>query len=347
MKKTLLFAGLFAFSSAINAQTINFNNVVEFGDIIYNSIDNSPAFSMGNTGAGNTWNFAALADDSRDTIEFFHPGNVAGNAATSTFPLATLANQEDTNFVFLRKSPTKLELLGLSNGTIHVASQDPETVITFPSAFGTTFKDTAMTTTTVSGVTVNQPLADSVRIESVTFVESDFDASGTMTTPFGMFSAIRQNLTRTTKTEVYAKGALTGGVYTLISTDTETSNSHQYWSDAANAKSPIVSYEVDATGGFADFVTWTRGFVEFNNVGSKELALKTLKVFPNPVVNTLTIDIEEEINAVIITDITGKVLFRTENQLSNTLTLDFLNKGVYILTIETDSYLGTTKFFKQ
>ena len=46
-------------------------------------------------------------------------------------------------------------------------------------------------------------------------------------------------------------------------------------------------------------------------------------------------------------DITGKVVYRTENQNKKTLNVDFLNKGIYILSVETDTYIGTTKFIKQ
>ena len=347
MKKILLFTSILSFSTAMNAQTINSTNIVDYGDTIFSATDNSASISLGTAGTGNTWNFSGLLTNSIDTIAFYHPFHVAGNAATTAFPYSTHAIKEDTNYVFLQRDANSLQLLGLSTGTIHVPSQDPETVITFPSTYGTAYLDTARTTTTVSGAAVGQPLADSVKVISITFVESDFDASGTLTTPYGIFSSIRQNLRRQTKTDTYAKGALTGGTYTLITSELDTAYSHQYWSDAATAKFALVTYDIDASGALTGDVSWIRGMTELNNTGEKELERKSISIFPNPVQNTLTIDNQDAINAITIMDITGKVVFRSENRNDKTLNVDFLNKGIYIMSIETDTYLGTSKFIKQ
>jgi hypothetical protein len=346
MKKTLLFAGLLSLSSAINAQTINATNIAEYGDTIFNAIDNAPSISLGTIGTGNTWNFSGLLTNSIDTVVFFHPYFVAGTAASTTFPHATHAIKRDANFVFLHKTASSLELIGLSNGTTHVASINSETIITLPSSYGTTFLDTARTQTIVSGATAGYPTVDSVRVISSTLINSDFNASGNLTTPFGVFSAIRRNLTRKTSDTVYAK---ISGFWnpSPIVTQVNTAYSHQYWSDAANAKFPIVSYNVSPSGAsLTGSVTWTRGVVELNNVGTKELERKSISIYPNPVQNTLTIDNQDVINGITITDITGKIVFKSENNNQKTLNVDFLNKGIYILTVETDTYTGTTKFIK-
>lgn len=345
MKKSLLFAGLISFCTAINAQTINSGNIVEFGDTIFNAIDNAPSISLGTTGTGNSWNFAGLISNSVDTVVFHHPQSVAGSAATSTFPSATLATKEDTNYIFLRKSSASLELIGLSNGTIHVASQNPETVITFPSSYGTTFNDVAETQTVVSGATAGYPTVDSVRVESTTIIASNFNASGTLTTPFGVFSAIRQYLVRTTSDTVYAKISGFWNPSPII-TQQNTAYSHQYWSDAANSKFPLVSYDLTSAGAISGTVSWTIGFVELNNTSTKELERKTIKVYPNPVQDVLTIENQEAINTIIITDITGKIVYKSENRNDKTLNVSFLNEGVYIITVETDTYIGTSKFIK-
>ncbi|MDB4088496.1 T9SS type A sorting domain-containing protein [Flavobacteriales bacterium] len=346
MKKILLFAGVLTLTSAVNAQTINDSNLVEFGDTIFNAIDNSPSISLGTTGTGNNWNFSGLLTNSVDTVVFYHPGQVAGNAATTTFPTASLASKEDTNYIFLEKNSASLQLLGLSNGTIHVASENYETIITFPSSFGTTFLDTAKTQTVVSGATAGYPSVDSVRVVSTTYINSNFDASGSLTTPFGVFSCIRQYLIRATTDVVYAK---ISGFWnpSPIVTQNNTAYSHQYWSDAATAKFPLVSYDLTSAGALSGSVSWTKGLTVYNNTGTKELDKKTISIYPNPVQNTLNIDNQDAINSVSIMDITGKVVYRTENQNKKTLNVDFLNKGIYILSVETDTYIGTTKFIKQ
>lgn len=353
MKKTLLFASLLTFSTAINAQTIRDTNVANLGDTIYSATDVAPSISLGTTGIGNTWDFSTLLINSRDTIHFSSPSTIP--CAITSFSTASYKMKQDTLMVFLEKNVSKLELLGISDGTFCAPSQNPETFIEFPSTYGSTFSDTTLTqkeltgaqAATLPGVPSTAAVADSVKFVSTTNVSSNFNASGSLTTPFGVFNCIRQYLVRYTKTDVYGKGALTGGVYTILTTINDTAYSHQYWSDNSKAKFPLVTYDIDAAGNLTGDVSWTTKFVNSSATSISEIEKRTISIYPNPVQNTLTIDNQDAINAVSIMDITGKVVFRSENRNDKTLNVDFLNKGIYIISIETDTYLGTSKFIKQ
>ncbi len=345
MKKTLLFLGAISMGISSLSQTITSANIAILGDTIYQAEDVAPSINIGTTGTGNIWNFSSLLTNNRDTTIFYDPNIIP--CAASTFMYQTHSFKQDTNTAFLSVNTASIELLGISNGTICVASQDSETTITFPSSFGTTFLDTARTTTTVSGASVGQPLADSIRIISVTYIESDFNASGTLTSAFGIFPSIRQDLERRTTSDIYAKGVLTGGVFTLLRTETDTAYSHQYWSDAANAKFPLVSYDVTATGTLTGSVIFTIGFSPNVHTSIKENETKNISVYPNPATNQLTIDNHEVINNLTVTDLRGKVVYSSNQITSNTIDINFLNKGMYVLTISTDSYTGTARFVKQ
>lgn len=345
MKKILLTISLAVALNYSLSQTINSTNVVNLGDTVYNAIDVSPSINLGTAGTGNNWNFSTLLINSRDTVVFLHPYSIS--CASSTYPTATHSFMQDTNRAFLSRTTASLELIGLSNGSICVASQDPETIIEFPSVYTSTFMDTAKTTTVVTGASVGQPLADSVKLISVTHIESDFNASGSLTTPLGIFTCIRQELERRTMTDIYAKGALTGGVYTLLRSESDTSISHQYWSDAANAKFPLVSYEIDNSGNLTGSVTWTYKFGANAFASIEENVTKNLAVFPNPTTNQLTVDTEDKILEVVIIDITGKTVYSSTDVLRNTLDVSFLENGVYVISIKTDNYLSTTKFIKE
>lgn len=345
MKKTLLFLGVISMGLSSLSQTITSANIAILGDTIYQAEDAAPSINLGTTGTGNNWNFSSLLTNNRDTTIFYGPLNTP--CAASTFTNPTHSFKQDTNLAFLSVTTSSIELIGISNGTICVASQDPETTITFPSSFGTTFLDTARTTTTVSGASVGQPLADSVKIVNVTYIESDFNASGTLTTAYGIFACIRQDLERKTTTDFYAKGVLTGGVFTLLSTEKDTAYSHQYWSDAANVKFPLVSYDVDASGNLTGSVIFTTGFSPNNYSSIIENEIKTLSVYPNPATNQLTIDNQDQVNTITITDLRGKMVYSSNQLTTNTVDIEFLTNGIYVLTISTDSYIGTARFVKQ
>ena len=345
MKKILLTISLAIALNYSLSQTINSTNVVDLGDTVYNAIDVSPSISLGSTGTGNNWNFSTLLINSRDTVIFLHPYSIP--CAVSAFPNATHSFMQDTNRAFLSRSSSALELIGLSNGTICVASQDPETIIEFPSVYSSTFMDTARTTTVVTGASVGQPLADSVKLISVTYIESDFNASGSLTTPFGVFTCIRQELERKTETDIYAKGPLTGGMYTLLRSEKDTSISHQYWSDAANAKFPLVSYEIDNSGNLTGSVTWTYKLGINTRVSLDEIERKNISVFPNPTSNQLTIDTDDNLLEITIIDLAGKTVYSSTDVSRNILDVSFLQNGVYVLSIKTKNYTSTTKFIKE
>lgn len=345
MKKTLLFLGAISMGISSLSQTITSANIAILGDTLYQAEDLAPSINIGTIGTGNVWNFSSLLNNNRDTTIFYDPNIIP--CSNSTFYGVTHSFKQDTNTAFLSVNTASIELLGISNGTICVASQDSETTITFPSSFGTTFLDTSRTTTTVSGASVGQPLADSIKIISVTYIESDFNASGTLTTPLGIFASIRQDLERKTTSNFYAKGALTGGVFTLLRTETDTAYSHQYWSDAANAIFPLVSYDLTSTGTLTGSVIFTTGLSKNVHTSIKENEIKTISVYPNPTTDQLTIDNQGTINNLTITDLRGRVVYSSNSINSNTININFLTEGVYVLSITTDSYTGTTRFVKQ
>ncbi len=71
----------------------------------------------------------------------------------------------------------------------------------------------------------------------------------------------------------------------------------------------------------------------------------TLKVFPNPVTELLTLESTVPLQSVIITDLLGKIVF-TKNNVSNpkaVLDLQFLTTGIYIVKSQTDNGQRTSR----
>ena len=343
MKTTILSLSTILFMALGFSQTINSTNIVNMGDTIYNAIDVSPSVSIGSAGTGNNWNFSSLLANQRDTLVFSDPSSVA--CASTSFSGASYKFVQDTNFGFLQKSSSSLQLLGLSNGTICVASQDSETVIEFPSSYGSSFNDVAVTQTVVSGAAAGYPAVDSIRVNSTTTIISNFDASGTATTPMGIFSCIRQNLERRTTSLIYAKISGFWNPSPLL-TQNDTAYSHQYWSDATNAKYPLISYDIDASGSLTGQIVWMMRYAANPSFGIDENETLKVSVFPNPANDFITINTEEVIEKITILDVSGKTVFSQEKGLNKRINIQHLPSGVYFLTVESSKSVGTTKFIK-
>ena len=343
MKKLILTLSTFLLIGAGFSQTITSSNIVNLGDTVFNAIDVTPSVGIGSTGIGNSWNFSSLLPNQRDTLVFSSPTTIP--CAASSFSAASYKFVQDTNFGFLQKSSTSLQLLGLSNGSICVASQNPETIIEFPSSYGSTFNDVAVTQTIVSGAAAGYPAVDSIRVNSTTTIISNFDASGTATTPMGIFSCIRQNLERRTTSLIYAKISGFWNPSPLL-TQNDTAYSHQYWSDGTNAKYPLISYDIDASGSLTGQIVWMMRYAANTSIGIGEKEALSISVFPNPATDFVTIDIAESIEKVTLLDISGKVVFSQENSQNKRIDVRNLPSGVYFLTIETANFVGKTKLIK-
>ena len=77
-----------------------------------------------------------------------------------------------------------------------------------------------------------------------------------------------------------------------------------------------------------------------------ELAATEMKIFPNPATNDLTIQLnsEEQITAILISDITGKKVASFEKLATNKINIAFLPEGIYLIRIETSKSIYSSRF---
>jgi len=73
---------------------------------------------------------------------------------------------------------------------------------------------------------------------------------------------------------------------------------------------------------------------------------KNTSVFPNPVKNSISFDIDEQIISVKIFDIAGNKVFDKNNNIDSQLDINFLNSGIYLIKIKTLKNQYTGKFNK-
>ena len=80
----------------------------------------------------------------------------------------------------------------------------------------------------------------------------------------------------------------------------------------------------------------------------KNIIISSIKIYPNPVDKELSIEIPctDNFNKIIITDLTGKIVFNQTGK-SNSINVEKLSKGVYILEVVSGINEMRTKFMKE
>jgi hypothetical protein len=120
---------------------------------------------------------------------------------------------------------------------------------------------------------------------------------------------------------------------------------------------PLSAWTAGARNNIAQFiVTSNLGTVYFDNVylykgtalGTEKFETSSVKMYPNPVKNTLTIEANASIDRVSIYNILGQEVLKASPK-SNTATLQTneLQKGVYMVTTEIDGKVSTSKVVKE
>ena len=79
---------------------------------------------------------------------------------------------------------------------------------------------------------------------------------------------------------------------------------------------------------------------------NEQNTIHNLSIYPNPVNSQLSIDSEEKIETIAITDIMGKTI-ETIVTPNNTIDVSYLTKGVYFLQVKTDKGWINKKFIKK
>jgi hypothetical protein len=81
-----------------------------------------------------------------------------------------------------------------------------------------------------------------------------------------------------------------------------------------------------------------------NGINSE--TIRTVSVLPNPALNFITINVEEEIEHIDILNASGTIV-KSEFVTDNTINIEGLNKGMYVIQIETVNGFLISKFIKE
>ncbi|MBT5089911.1 MAG: T9SS type A sorting domain-containing protein [Flavobacteriales bacterium] len=130
--------------------------------------------------------------------------------------------------------------------------------------------------------------------------------------------------------------------------------SGNYWSlqDCQNACGATPSWNCDASLGCIDpgdgtglYTSLTGCQANCNSTSIENTEINTLKLYPNPVNNTLNVSSDKKINKIEIYDALGRVIY-TENNPSSVINVEQLESGLYSIAIIFDDNKIVKKFTK-
>ena len=339
MKKLLLIISIMPF--CLKAQiSITQADYAGIGDSLTQFIDSVPQVLPGNAGSNETWTLTGLKKQKTSLLTFVNPASISFGVK---FPKSNLCMNLDNKFNFyLEKNASKIQLWGVSGdilmtGTpVALVYSNPETKITFPTTYNTTFSDTSYydrkefygKTVYYGGFTV---YVDSARNKHVEQITSIVDGSGNVITPNGTFPALRQKVLKHVIDSIWAK-IMNNWIYISALSGTYNITSYDYL--AKNIGNSLVRLTCDTNSTTA--VVNAEWINAFNNASVNENSkTNEFRIYPLPANEHIFIENSGNQKIYfIISDITGREIYRSEwfNNSMKLSTLDIIN-GLYLLNI--------------
>ena len=355
MKKTLLSLIMLTSIGIYSSQaqiTLNSSHIVGQGDVVEQAKDTIlSGITIGSSGPSQTWNFSSLAQDELDTMSFKNPGPLTGY---SSFPLSNLGMEDtsqDSTWMFLTKNGLGLFVDGIAQyqqGNLVIIPL-VTTIITFPSTMGTNYSGNwnGLLFTTPVGLDPDgpgpTPIIDSVKVTRSSTLTSNIDAWGNVTTPFGTFASLRQNVSEENIDTTWTASGGTGvwviidpAIAALLSIDQvayDTTRTARWWTDDPVAKFPIVEMDYEANG-TVNSISWQKSTPSVG-VAEQVKNLTGVSLYPNPAKNEITIETSlTDNNNIEILDVTGKLVSKASFS-NNKITLSVadLENGIYFYNI--------------
>lgn len=362
MKKTILFAFLLCIAS-LNAQiTISRYNLVESGQKIVQATDNTVRVKS-SSGPNQTWNFSNLKADSKDSLRFGMPFWYEGY---QNFPEANIAYKDyadDGVVLYLKIDDTEVRIIGFyqfddsSEGIVPFNSK----VLSFPSTYNTnysssnTFPATQFELGFDPDSTGPIPFIDSIRVNITRTNNSNMNGWGTITTPMGTYSALKQTVLEITSQSFQMK---TSGIWVTVPSfilnqlgfpipEADSMYNVSFWSNNKATKFPVVTYNYSPSQDSITEVTWLAA--PASATGISDNSVNSIQVYPNPVQNELYISSDFATNKVVIMNFEGKIVAEESIEQNSSVSVANLPAGIYLVQIinpETNTLLKTVKIIK-
>jgi hypothetical protein len=331
MKKNLLILSSFLGILSSSAQiTITSADVVTPTKMLIEATDTMPLVSVGFANSvSQTWNMSSLHTHTIDSSMYL-PYSAFPNPS---FPTSNLIIKplHQTLYAYARNSTSGLSMLG-NAGTANVVgnptpisskNSSPEIILNFPMTYGTNIANNFTTTTVYP---YNAGGTDSIRIKSKVTKVITADAWGSLTTPLGIYNALRVKEVKQSSDSAFFH--IPGSGWQFISTQPGgSSTDYFFWANGVGF--PLVVASANG-GGTIVSVTWLKALPITTDI-NETVAATEVSVFPNPAQNEINFAVETSNAAIIhLFDISGRMI-NSYSVTSDHTTVDISNltNGVY------------------
>ncbi|RLD90649.1 MAG: hypothetical protein DRJ09_03640 [Bacteroidetes bacterium] len=311
--------------------TITNANIASAGVTIIQANDTVPDSSIvpGDAGANQSWNFAALSNDSFDTLYTELPD---WTPYADSFPTANYAIKQlsaiDTSYIFCTKNNDLFASLGYVGsmdemGVMAIYLEPQEVFIDFPMEYGNQRNESFYFDKTI-GSTI--PGIDSIRFKNSTEKTVTVDAWGDVTLPTGTYNSLRA---KTIEMEYDSSWILMAGNWTLVAADTIPSTSYDWFTNEINPGFVLLSMY------YNDNVVSDVSYLYSTTVGIQHQNKLSVTLSPNPVESLTTLQLSDNIRGEVrLYNQTGIVIKTMAiNGSTVTLNMESLPAGIYIAVV--------------
>lgn len=344
MRKIILLLLLVPF--AVKSQiTITDADMLQAGDMFfYSSSTDFSSVDVSLTGANYSWDYSSITQFAQDTLDvvsvtstpfayqlyfnnsFQYPSHKANYAVRGrdfdAFGQITISNVYD----FFKVNNNSLEKVGFGaniNGLPASVKYDTiDQIYPLPMTYGGTDSTTAYY---ILSIPTLGAYGQWIRRKM------EVDGYGSMTTPFATYS----NTIRV-KTTLYQRDTLYVDQFG-IGTNFDRPVEYAYEWFEAGSGAPVFSARENAGN-----LTEVKYLDTINTTAINDFYSTNWKIYPNPVVNVLTVDVEGSYSYEVY-NVEGRLMSSESSVISNTIDLSFLTKGVYTFVLKST---GKRKSYK-
>ena len=345
MKKTILLFSFIGFGILIsNAQiTITQFDVAYPGYQLQQANDTEKdtipgSINPGPSGANQVWNFSTLVSSTVDTLTFVNPGFLPNG---SSFPNANIAimNSSDGSEIYVENISTGLFVNGVygdptGQGAMVIPVNPTEQLATFPSTYNTAFLNTSVIDIAFPFTLI--PGVDSLRFKEIKNKDVKVDGWGTVTTPLGIYSCLRQKGRVITIDTVFAHPIGPPGWVDVGPpyTNTDTAWHFAWWTNGVG----YTLLEFDSTK--ADTIRniqWLKTIPVIGGI-NETASFSGINAYPNPSTGKFIVESKGEI--CVYNCVGEKVFMKTSSTGKTEVDLSAQSDGIYFLHINNEK--GTT-----
>lgn len=354
---TALLAPFFTFGQIM----LDDSDFADGGDTVRMSSTSDFNVDFSSTGANWSWDFSSLVAESQELLDFtdmsnapffvnivYGPFAAPAHQATYFMPNDDIPLDQAGGFLpvaitdifqYSKVESSKITSLGyamsVDGNDIPFKSDTIEMRYEFPLMYQNTYSSRGYTNMDMN------PIQDMIWRQYRTR-DSEVDGWGEMITPYGTFETLRIKHTITETDSIYMD-IFGGGMW--IPLPIPDSYIYEWWTN--DEKEAILRIETTSFGG-NEAVT----AVEFRDsyddaLASVEEEVVEIEVYPNPVVTKLNVKGFDSNTQYTIVDVNGAIALEGRLDASESIYVDALAKGSYVLLIYSKGSISNTSFIKE